>query len=345
MIINYESLVTIYADISAIILVVGLMVLSGRIHTKNFESKLFLTICILIVMDALGSAGSYAMHYQSPGWCASAEMFFKTFMEVSALLLVFVWMLYVDYKLYASKDHILRNFKIHGVITAFFEIMLIINPLTRIMFTLDGNNWFVPTPLYHLMEFVEIAYVALTFYQLHNYRKNNNKLHFFKISPMMIPIFIGLLVSEFTNFAAIPLGLSIGVISLYFSMMKTFRYEEMGTGFYNKAYLSELSTIAGTIGYDYLCAICININEEECFKKSLIKEIPKDREIIHLEKGKYLFFTDKGKMNLIKMLKVMLMDAAAEYEDNHKGVDVGLEVLSVNRKKNESADDFIKRFM
>ncbi|MCR5607113.1 MAG: hypothetical protein K6F69_09920, partial [Treponema sp.] len=269
----------------------------------------------------------------------------KTVMELAALNLIYAWLVFVDASLYESKDHVFRNFKFPFYIMAVFGILLVLNLFTGIMFTINDKLWYDATLLYHIMELVEAVYVLWSFYLIHRYRKYYGKLHFFRVWPMMMPIVVGITISLLTNFSAIHLGLTIGAIGLYFSMMETFRYEEPRTGFFNKHYLKQLIELAGAKEYDYSSAFVIETKEDLIFADIIRKEVPKRGEIIHLKEGKFLFFSINSKKNLINAVKNMIYDAADEYEDNHKGTELGVSVQTFIKKKGEKTSDFIKKFM
>ncbi|MCR5101431.1 MAG: hypothetical protein K6B41_08765 [Butyrivibrio sp.] len=346
MILADEAIVTVYSDFTAILLLFGLITISTRFKSKINERRLFYIMCILIIFDSIGSLGSHAMHYQTAEWCYTVEILSKTFMEISELFVIYFWLLFVDYKLFESKDHLKRKFKGLFIVMVAFSILLLINPFTNIMFIIDRTDmWFVPTPLYHCMEIFEVTCVLLTFYVIYSYRNRKNKLHFFKVWPMMLPIAIGVIVSLITYYSAIPLGLAIGTLGLYFSMMETWKYEERDTGFYNKAYLDKLVDIAGTNGYDYRSAICIETKEDHLFEEALKKELPADKKIIHLKEGLFVFFSENAKMNFLNMVGQMLTESTKEYEDRHNNVKIDLKITNYVRKKDEEASDFIKRFV
>ncbi|MCR5654454.1 MAG: hypothetical protein K6G07_02295 [Lachnospiraceae bacterium] len=341
-----ESMVTLYTDFMAIMLVLGLVVLSYRLKKDKIENKIFLAMCFSLIADALGGILTYSMHYQTAPWTRYVSFFGKTLMELGAGLMLYQWIVYVDYKLYHSLDHFKRNYRGFFVPLLIFMVLLLVNPFIHLMFDIGENNWAEPTILYHVMEVLELLYFFFTFVLILQARKKKVKMHFFHIRPLLIPILLAIVMAELTNYSAIPLGFAIGLVNLYFSMVNAWQYEDAQTGFYNTAYLELLEEQIKTGAQDVRSVIIMEANgDHEAFVKHLQASVPRDRNLVQLSDDRFAIFEANGKRTLMDMVIALMEEDMEEYDEEHPDAKVELKVNGYIRKKGEDAIEFVHKYI
>ena len=135
MILAERSAVTVYSDVMAFLMMLGLVCLSSRLRKRETTGeKLYFVLCLAVMVDAVCSSICYALHEQPFG--ATAELIFKTILEMSMLVLAYYWLLYVDFKLFGSKDHLIRRLGVLFVPILAGAVALVINLFTGIVFTI-----------------------------------------------------------------------------------------------------------------------------------------------------------------------------------------------------------------
>ena len=341
-----DSVVTIYSDTMAYILVFGLLAMASRFRVgrDNRSDQLFYWLCVLTIINAVSNGISYGLHHQDTGWAAPVRMIFPTIAEYSTLLVLFAWFVYVDYKLYSSWDHTMWVCKIYQVPIYVIGVFCIINMFTGFMFDVTYEHLFVAKPLFYVFSFLQYAYGILPVIAIIRYVKTHGKLHFFHIQPVVVPVLVGSLFTLFTDYSARSFGFAIALVFLHMSYINLWRFEDRDSGFYNRHYVVHLMHMCREEKLDYHSAIEFNTaSTPKEFYDILRVEIPGKAEIIRMDQNRFLLFSESPKASMITLLSSMIQDAADEYDETHKGeTPIDLLISYRIRKKNESAENFIK---
>ncbi|MCR5097585.1 MAG: hypothetical protein K6B14_01405 [Lachnospiraceae bacterium] len=341
-----DSIVTIYSDTMAFILTLGIFAISSRFKVGNdkYADKMFSRLCILTMVNALTNGVSYTLHHQITGWPAIVRMIFPTIAEYSALIVLFGWFVYIDYKLYGSGDRI-------RVISHFFQVpiyimgvLCLVNLFTGIMFEVTEDHIFVAKPLFYVMTILQYAYGILPILAVIRYRKMKGKLHFFHITPIVIPVLTAGIFTLLTDYSARAFGFAIALVLLRMSYINLWRFEDMASGFYNRYYINHIADMSRENKLDYHSAIeFITANTPGEFYDILNSEMPGNAEIIRMDTNRFLLFSESSKSSMITLLSSMIQDASDEYDRQHQEEGpIDLLISYRIRKRNESAEEFIR---
>ena len=339
-----ESLITMYSDVMAFMLVFGLVILSRRVTESTIEGRLFLSMCISMMLDAIGNFFTYMFKYQNYVSYSSVSILGKTIMELAELFFIYQWVLYSDYKINGDEERLKTKFAIFFIPVIIFLFLLLLNPISGVMFSPTDRLGYTYTKLYYVMQFIKVLYLIHTIFYIVYYRKKYGRLLFFSANPLWIPLLIGVAVTLLSNYSAVALGAAIGINNLYFSMIASWQYEDSATGFYNNEYLQRLVEIAGVKKLKYHSAILFTIDEAEiAFAQILRKSLKHENNIIHYGKGKYLVFLTNDTQTYIDTLVNSVVAATDDYDLHNTILPMRLRVSSWIKGNNQEAIDFIRQ--
>ena len=344
--VSTESIVTVYADTVAFVLVLGLLFMASTFIGKKDEksSGLFSLLSVLTMINSLSNGISYMLHHQNLGWPFAVRMIMPTIAEFSTLAVLFVWLVYIDYKLYGSWDRTKQVEKIFRVPVIIFLVLSVINIPTGIMFEVAEDFTFVAKPLFYVFSVVQYAYGILPIVSYVRYIKNHGYQHFFHIAPVVVPVFSAAIFTLLSSYSARSLGFAIGLVFLYFSFINRWRFDDDETGYYNRKYLNHIKVLCREKMADYHSAMIFEVSYMADELKNIFKaEVPSDGEIIRIGERKLLLLSESANSSMISALSDMIMDDTDEFDEAHPEAPIDLSAFYVIRRKNESAEDFISR--
>ena len=331
-------------NILAFLLMLGLLFLPGirRIKSET-EKKLFLAMVINVMLGAvLGIAGySTVLLRKALGpaaWYSYVMDISLTAMAIVLYHFVFQWMVYVDYRLYQSRDQLFRRYRILYAPLLIFVAGRIVITLAGEILPLSLDEIFQLDLLYYIDDIIGFLCILLSAILVLQYRRQKGYSHLFRILPVVIPIVIGYLVNWFTGYSTIVIGDSLGVVILYIIMVRQWRYYD-SSGFYSKEYLRmllksdspRLESVQGAVFFQ-------NEGDTDAFCRILREEMASDDLIIREDESGFVLLTGTGKMNELRFLADMVECAMEE--------DVGVHSLTTTytaRKKGEDAKNFLSR--
>ena len=341
-----ESIVTIYADLMAFIIAFGLLFLAMqyRVGKDVHAGRLFMTMLVSLMFNAVTNGFSYAFHHQSFGWSAPVRMIMPTLAEISALFTLFAWFLYADYKVYGSWDRTKYLGKYFQIPVIVFEGLCIINIFYGFMFTVDENMVFVARPLFYVMMLAQYFYGVFPVVMILHYIRLHGKLHFFHLWPVVGPVVVSSIFTLLSPYSARAFGFAIALVFLYFSYIDRWRFDDFESGFYNKHYVDYLLATAEKENWDYHSAIFFDVDSTcEGLYEIFRQEVPNGGEIIRVAPLRFLLFSKSSKASMTKLLSAMILESANEYDERHPDSEpIDMVVSYIIRGRDESLEDFMR---
>lgn len=333
------AMVSVYSDAMAFLLIIGLMILPDRKRVRSqTEGRLYGGLCINTLLIALFGGICYAMRGQSENWAAVLVLISKTVVELCLLSLVYQWVMYVDFKLYGSRDQLRRRYWGLYIPVAIFSLLLLINIFTGIVFSIQPDMTYVSTVVYDVMIALEYLYILIPMLLIYQYDRANPGRRSFSIVPALVPILLGSVVSVFTAYSATALGIAVGLVLLYFSMINGWRFEDKESGYYNRALLNGLLKSDSPIVDGIRGAVFFETAGDAGKLGELLKrELPQKSVIVHDSEKRFVLLTRSGNPGDLSFLADMAVYAAEE-EGTLK-----LTTKCAGRKKGEDAKAFIRR--
>ena len=338
-----NEMVSAHNGIMAALIAFGLLILPNRKYMKNkTESRLFSLLCTSTLISALSTVAYSWVSSLDLSWGHVVALIFCTIFKAATLFMVYQWVLYVDFRLYESRDQLGRRYKWLVILPAFFLLLLVVNIFTGILFSLQQDMTYEPTVLYYLMTLVECIYILISVVLIIKYDKTNPGKRIFNILLPLVFMIGGSLVDAFTDYSATALGFAVGVLLLYYSMIKGWRYKDDESGYYNNAYLKGILSGESKDAENIHGVIMFEVTgDEKEFEEILKNEMPPDGIIIHDKKKRFILFTGSGNAGDLKFITSMVEDAAAE----DMGEGVSLTIKSDVRKNSEDTKTFLGRVM
>ncbi len=324
-----ELLATIYSDGVAFMLLLGLILLSGKVKTQGFRSEfrrtavlLFYLMCFMIMGIAVFNGISLGIGYQEGPMLYEIQFLSITFLEIFTLILAFLWILYVDFKLYASRDHLIRKYWPFVIPVLAYAVLLIVNFIVGVGFGSREEHLFLAVPLYFSMVIFEIVLFLYPIFLMHKYKKDTGKKPFFSIFPVLIPVFVGYASTFFTDYAPAALAMAMGITFMYFSMISEWRFVDETSGFFNRFYLEYLIDSDRSKAKQFNGAIHFHAgNFTGDLPGVLRQELPKDSLILFMEKGNYLFLSEEGSKMILEQLAFLVEETIEEVLTNQEDKD------------------------
>ena len=161
--INETAAVSCYVDTAALLVMVLLLFLSERIRQrKTVPLRLFFLLCCTVTATCVFCLMYNAVYKQTAEWSHSFALGARSMCSYAVLLVIVLWLLFVDSKLHGAKNWSPVARKMLFLPIALYAILLTVNLITGIVFTVSSDNLIKPKPLYYVMYIMEFAYFALS---------------------------------------------------------------------------------------------------------------------------------------------------------------------------------------
>ena len=344
---DVESLITLYVNGVAIVLVIGLLYqfYSFKVKKDAVANRLFLWLGITVIISAAASMDFYAYQGLVIEKPLMIRMILPTLFEIVSAVVVLLWVMYADYKIYGSKER-LQHLRLAYLIPMLCVIvMFVINFFTEILFDVDTNMMLHFKPLYYVVEAAEYIFCLIPAAVQLRYTKRYGKLHFFSVLPMTVPVVLAAVFTLLTYSYIAPIGFAVGMVFLLLSYGVQWRYDDMESGLYNHWYIRQLLYMARDGKRNYQSAMFFTTDEAtKAYFDILRTELPKEGELVRIDSGTVLLFTECSRQSMLSFMSSMVSEAMEEYSEQHpeeKRLEV--RINTKRRKKNETATDFVKR--
>ncbi len=333
--IYYTSTPLLFVGAGTIIL---LLILNKRIRKrKRPEDRFMFWECILVLI-LLGTEIFQAFDGLLP---VSAVYFFaglaSAVREFCYLLTILQWMVFVDYSLYRSPDHIRRRYKY-----AIFPILALMVMEVIQDIAIFGPYEFTPAAFVfmYVLQFiklaVELGYIIRAVLLVVRHRKETREPRFLSLGAFIIPFVLGL---EFRIYDASLIA--FGVLLTCIAAGRRDRYLDYDTGFYNKEFLGFLSRYRDRKKYDGGNGILIRAEGRKEDMAKILKELrPEGSNVFFLGDDQFLILSESLRGSAVKMAVMTFTEAAESYEPPFTPV-----IRSASRKNGESAEAFADRLL
>lgn len=150
----------------------------------------------------------------------------------------FVWLLYVDLKLYRDRKRLLKKIPVYAALPGISAIALIVNIFKPFLLYIDSENIYHRLPLCNVLYFFVMLTGAESIVIYFIYRKKHGRLRFFPIWMFMLPVVAGCLGQAFFyGISTAWPGTCIGIVAIYMGIQNEKSYIDPLTGLYNRQFL------------------------------------------------------------------------------------------------------------
>ena len=318
------SVATVYSDLMAFILISGLfyMFRQYRLWRNPEGDRIFQLLCVMVMINAVSNGFSYALHHNAVNLPQPVRMLLPTIAEYSVLLVMHVWFLFVECKLYQSMDRIRKRHMLFSIPMVILLILFVVNLFTGFLFTVDEHSNFVWKPLFAVITILQYTYGIVPVGAIIHYIRLHGRLKFFHLTPVVMPVVVSCLFTLFSVYSARSFGFTLALVFMHFANANYWRFTDGESGFFNSLYLEE-ELSRKRIGSEL--PFSVDNPKKELFT-ILRTELPKDAEIIRQTEKDFLIIMEKGDAAAIQFLSTMLEEAVSEYDEEHPEAPIGFSV-------------------
>ena len=342
-----EAAVSCYVDVASLLIMVLLLFFSGRLlRRENASLRIFQGLSLCVTAICVCPFIYNAMYMQPAPWCHTAAVIAKTLRECIVLLIVILWLFYVDRKLYGEKKR--RNPVLMLAFLPFvlFLVLLIINLFTGIVFTYSSENRFEPRPLMYIIFAVEFIYFVCSAFMVRYYDKKTMKTRFIHVSPMIVSIALASSTQFFAPYDIGVLGYVTGITLLFFSVIGEIRFVDEESGLYNRAYMAYLFDMALAGKNDTRSALILETDgNSEAVHEILRDTLHRSGDVIRVEPKKYLVFSKTDSRSMIQYVSSLMDEAVEKHNAGHPEEKVQITARCRMRTRDEDAAAFLRTVM
>ncbi len=318
-----DVLMTLLSDTFAILIFLGLLTLSDRNRKRrNFEERCFFYLCLTGLGMAAADGAAYLMIDKSLSSLRLPAILLYTIEEILVLAVVWQWILYIDYQIYNTRDHLKRRYRWTGFVFAVATALYVINIFTGFIFTVDERLVMCWETGYPFMLVMETAGFFYPVYELYRYSKRRKIVYFMQAWPVIVPVILDVIVSSLTVYSVTALCFASSLTFFYFFMMNRWRFVDESSGFYNSAYMDFLKRLKkeGKRDYNHIIAFSAKKDTSEELCHSLRDNAPSQSDIIRENDGRFLLCTAVTNRDALFDLGVFIKSGAEgnEPEDEIK---------------------------
>ena len=339
-----NAIVSCYVDAASLLVMILLLILSKDLrYRKSISLRIFYILSLCVTANCIFPFLYNAMYMQTAPWCHTAAVLAKTLRECVVLVIVILWIVFVDYKLNGEKNWHEVKFRLIFLPFAGLLILLIVNLFTGIVFTYSANNLIEPKPLLYMIFAIEFAYFALSAFMVRQYDRKSMKIRFLHVSPMILSILLASGTQLFAPYDIGILGYVIGIVLLCFSVIGEYRFVDEESGVYNRGYLTYLFDMA-MAGKNNLRSVLIMEpgGDLRAGYAILHNTLHRDYDVFRLEKKKFLVFFGTDSKSELQLLTTHLEEAVAKHNSECPGEQVVMAVRSRVRMADEDSFTFLR---
>ena len=256
-------------NISAVVIANGLgillmsMILISRrkkMRSAFWDLRLFYWMCI----GCFALCGLETSAFLLDGRCFSGIEIILRINNVLIYLLgsgiSFLWVWYVDYKLYKDLSRLQRRIPFLGIPLLAIWILSLANLFTDVFFSITEQNTYLRRPLYYLLAFVMYGYLTYGALLLYRNRKWAGKYLYLPAMSFLIPVYVGsILQIVFYGLSLVWVSTALGLMSLYVNLQNEAAFIDPLTRLYNRNYLIHYTAM--TKKQNNLAGILLDLND------------------------------------------------------------------------------------
>lgn len=304
---------------------------------ERTEDKYIFWDCIIVLMLLTGNLLLEAVYYSDREWVQIVGFIITSVTEFLYMLAILQWLVFVDYSLYRSRDHIKRRYR-HAVIPVIVVVAAdIILTVILYLYGMDTLMMEIITDIPYLVKLaIELGYIITAFKLVKDYDRESREPKFLSLSAFVVPFIVGC----FFRFYDESL-MALGIMLTYRAVIKRDSYLEHDTGFYNRDFLIFLGEYRDKMEYTGGNGILIRAKGHGRDMEDLLKEIkPADSNIFVLGDECFLMLSESLRGSAVQMAVTTITEAAEGQEDPYTP-----EITTMIRESDETAEAFTERLL
>ena len=325
----------------AIIMMIGILIMERRMKAeRRTERLLFKGMATnLILMAGLYILMACVLAGKVPGGRIAATVT-DSLIGITINVMAADWFFYSFHKMYTSND-LLRRKALQYMIPFFvLSVLNLVNCFFPVLAYYDENMVYQTTFLNLIQALIRYGYLIASAFQIMVYQRHGERRKFFDIWAMLIPTILGILIHELTGYKTFPLGMAIGLMLIFMSMLNEYCFEDYDTGFYNSFYLRAIRDRIEKNDYTLgsVLTFCLaSAADAGHFADELHGLLPSGSDVVRKDPNTILVLTgvtDRGSLHVL----------TEDVEAKGKEMGISVEIKSEVKKKDQEMLSFFDSF-
>ena len=338
------SVVSCYVDAASLLTILLLLYLSARLRRrKTKEMRIFRLLGWIVAANCIACFVFNAMYRQTAPWSGTVALLSRALWEYLVLAELFLWLIYVDNKLYGEvrKKSTLQLLRF-GPLIVFF-VLNTVNLFTGIVFTIAEDNRVEPTVIYYLMIATNLILFVSAALSVWLFDRKTMKTRFLHVSPMLVAVILTTATQFFTPYNIGVLGFAIGMTLLYFSIINEERFMDEDSGLYNKGYLSYLTELAMSGKSNMRSALILETDGDLRNATGILRDtLRQDGDVIRLEEKKFVMLSRIDSRSTMGYLSSLVDEAVERHNTAHPDSKVQITARCRMRTAKEDSLEFLR---
>jgi hypothetical protein len=260
------------------------------------------------------------------------------------MILVLLWLLFVDYSIYRSEGHIRKHYppyiSVTGIVVAAYALALFI-----LLFFFSGqSSWGAGLLLLCAavaMYVVQCVFAVKAYRIAAAYEKDRNPPLFLRLYVFVLPVVAGSILGNFVFIGFQSLGFAIGLLLTLYIHGKRNRYLDPDTGFYNRDFLQVMQDYLEEKGYLKGTGVVFSApGRASNLAKAAEKMHADNSELFLLPGGEVLLTSGEQDEDALNLIIRVIREYAANTDPPYE-----VKAESAIRHDGESAEEFTTRLL
>lgn len=209
-----------------------------RMKMLPLDGKLFYWMCRICLMLCLLETLGFVLDGRDFVGVRPILVGINTLLISLDSLLAYLWVCYVDFKLFASLQRIKKIYSRLAIPAGILCLLSVMNLFEDIFFSLGPDNSYQRQPLLLLAYVVTYGYMTYGAVLAYYYRKRIDKYLFMPVIAFLIPIYLGSAIQLCAyGISLIWPSTALGLTLLYLNLQHEESFLDPLTGLYNRNYL------------------------------------------------------------------------------------------------------------
>jgi hypothetical protein len=312
-------------NVIALILIGSMAIWAATNKHKVREMRMFMRMCVLTAIISICDIVYYEEMLRM-GTNEGTPLIFWSWVliDVSSLLLVGQWLLFVEYSLHQSNDVIKRDYK---YIMIPFWIAVAFIACSRLFYngffigmlpeqyqeTYGNIGWYITTILKWIAKGIMAFYYIFAYYLVLKEKKRVKIPNYVVITPTVICFVFGMYFDRNYLSRVQSIFFTVGLFLIWFFIFRRFAFMDPETGFFTEKYLKVLYHYYDQ-DKDKGCSIISFTPRGDSLKMaSILKEwIPEDSSTVRLNNGKFLVVSEALDRSMANRYMSLITEDAGE---------------------------------
>ncbi|MBR5116118.1 MAG: diguanylate cyclase [Lachnospiraceae bacterium] len=222
---------------SALLFVLLISRYTTRRH-RRLEDHLFSAMILLAFFGGTIETFSFAVDGK-PGalnhWLNVLE---NTYLYAATLAIATLWVLYVDTRLYRSRERLRIKYRFLVLSSILMDVLLIANIFLGFFFSVNENNIYHRKPVSYVFYVYLFIAMCISVSILHKYRTEYGYVQFFPIWMFLVPVMTCCILQViFYGIALVWGGIALGLTAIYINLQSQQAFVDPLTGLFNRQFI------------------------------------------------------------------------------------------------------------